>query len=62
VEIALDAVHIVRAPLARIIALVKLITVDGNESSDNQQIVEYLLLSANELDKVITKITSKSKT
>ena len=60
-EISWIQSHVVRAPLTRIMSLAKLITTSGNEEQDLTQMLEYLLLSANELDAVIIDIMNKSK-
>jgi len=60
-EISWIQSHIVRAPLARIMGLISILkelpTVGEKESA-----LEYILLSANELDNAIKDITAKSNT
>lgn len=51
--------HIVRAPLARIIGLVQLFK-DSHSPDDRENIIEYLVLSANELDEAIHDIIDKT--
>jgi PAS domain S-box-containing protein len=51
--------HVIRAPLARMMGLMDLFMLDIN---DKEQIVEYLQISAQELDAVIKNITEISKT
>lgn len=50
--------HVIRAPLARMMGLMDLFMLDIN---DKEQIVEYLQISAQELDTVIKNITEISK-
>ncbi|MES2276600.1 MAG: PAS domain S-box protein [Bacteroidota bacterium] len=57
-EISWAQSHLVRAPLAKIMALIPLIN-DAKE--DNGQLLEYLNSSANELDEVIKNITDKAQ-
>jgi len=52
--------HIVRAPLSRILGLVPLIVNLCENVEDRDMMLQYLLVSANELDEVITNITNKS--
>jgi PAS domain S-box-containing protein len=60
-EISWIQSHIVRAPLARILGLVPLIK-DSNEEEeeDKKKILDYIFLSANELDDIIKSITEKT--
>ena len=59
-EISWMQSHVIRAPLAKIIALIPLIN-DVKESKDEREkMLDYLLISANELDGVITTITDKT--
>ena len=58
-EIAWIQSHMVRAPLARILALVDLIRVDTPDD-DYEIMLDYLSSSAKELDKVIVNIADKS--
>jgi len=58
-EIAWIQSHMVRAPLARILALVDLIRIDQPDQ-DYQVILEYLTSSAKELDTVISNIAEKA--
>jgi len=60
-EISWIQSHIIRAPLSRIMGLVPLIT-ETESPADKKQMLEYLMLSANELDKVIKDITDKAHT
>jgi PAS domain S-box-containing protein len=58
-EIAWIQSHMVRAPLARILALVDLIRLDSPDD-DYEIMLDYLSNSAKELDKVIVNIADKS--
>ncbi|MDB5133823.1 MAG: domain S-box protein [Mucilaginibacter sp.] len=58
-EISWIQSHIVRAPLARIMGLVNIIK-DLKDEDEKRRMFEYLLLSADELDKVIREITDKT--
>jgi DNA-binding response OmpR family regulator len=51
--------HVVRAPLARIMGLTQLFK-DSASDEDRENILEYLMLSANELDKAIGDIIKKA--
>jgi len=60
-EISWIQSHVVRAPLARILGLVPMVT-DLNESAEERaKMSEYLMSSATELDDLIKKITEKSR-
>jgi len=52
--------HVVRAPLARIMGLVPLLMELKENSPEKDEALQYLALSANELDEVIKSITYKS--
>ncbi|WP_165501859.1 PAS domain S-box protein [Pedobacter frigiditerrae] len=52
--------HLIRAPLARIMGLVGLFK-DTEGAKESNETLDYLLQSANELDKVINEITKRSK-
>lgn len=54
--------HVIRAPLARIMGLIQLITDPKQDINEKQNALNYLLSSANELDEVIHTITDKSNT
>ncbi|WP_428328054.1 PAS domain-containing protein [Mucilaginibacter sp.] len=60
-EISWIQSHIVRAPLARIMGLIPLIKDPRTQVADKQEMLEYLLVSAVELDDVIRSITDKTK-
>ncbi|MEO7215649.1 PAS domain S-box protein [Mucilaginibacter sp.] len=59
-EISWMQSHLVRAPLARIMGLVPLLSDAIDTPEAREQIMEYLKLSANELDSVIGDITDKT--
>ncbi len=59
-EISWMQSHIVRAPLARIMALVALIDITDDLPEETKKMMGYLLQSACELDKVIGDITLKT--
>lgn len=61
-EIAWTQSHIVRAPLSRLMGLVKLLS-DGvvGPGEDHTQILSYIVQSANELDRIIADITEKTR-
>lgn len=52
--------HVVRAPLAKIIGLIPLINDVREEAAEREKMLNYLLLSANELDEVVGHITDKT--
>jgi PAS domain S-box-containing protein len=52
--------HVVRAPLAKIIGLIPLITDVKEKDSEREKMLNYLLRSANELDEVVGHITDKT--
>lgn len=56
-EISWIQSHIVRAPLARIMALVGVIK-DIKETEEKEKTLDFLLMSANELDGIIKNITN----
>lgn len=59
-EISWVQSHIVRAPLARMMGLIDLIKDSKTSDDEKEMAMEYLLISANELDKVIMTITDLS--
>ncbi len=59
-EIAWIQSHLVRAPLARIMALVDLIKDNEKDDEEYNRILEYLSSSAKELDAVIIEIADKT--
>ena len=61
-EISWIQSHVVRAPLSRIMGLVQLIDGEVPDKKDQQDIREYILESAHELDDAIKRITQESIT
>lgn len=59
-EIAWTQSHVVRAPLARIMGLIDLLQ-NHKDIEDKQMLLENILSSAKELDKIIRKINSKTE-
>ncbi len=59
-EISWIQSHIIRAPLARIMGLIEIFKGLEVDCEEKKQLLEYLLLSANELDDVIMNITDLS--
>ncbi|MCC8410119.1 PAS domain S-box protein [Mucilaginibacter sp. UR6-1] len=59
-EIAWTQSHVVRAPLARILGLLDLLN-SGHCDADSKLMLQYLNISAKELDEVIHKIITKSQ-
>jgi len=59
-EIAWIQSHMVRAPLAKITALIPLIIDEKENVEEKEKMLNYLWVSANELDQVITHITDKT--
>lgn len=59
-EISWIQSHIIRAPLARIMALVPLISDSRENKEEQKKMLDYLLVSADELDQVIGTITDKT--
>lgn len=60
IEISWMQSHIIRAPLTRIMGIVQLIKEVKLADSDRDEALNYLLISAYELDEVIKNITDKS--
>ncbi|RAJ90699.1 PAS domain S-box-containing protein [Larkinella arboricola] len=59
-EIAWTQAHLVRAPLARILGLIPLLTDPENDEHTRQTALSYLLTSAQDLDEIIKEIINKS--
>lgn len=59
-EIAYMQSHIVRAPLSRILGLVNMLTANHDQQAD-PEIIQYLDISAKELDEVVKAIIKKSE-
>ncbi|AFL85135.1 PAS domain S-box [Belliella baltica DSM 15883] len=62
-EIAWIQSHVVRAPLARLMGLVNLIsmTEDSDPEIDKNELLQHILNSTEELDKIIRDITNKTE-
>ena len=60
-EISWIQSHIVRAPLSRIMGLIPLLTGPCDNINEREKMLQYILLSAHELDEVIKNITDKSR-
>ncbi|WP_264520560.1 PAS domain S-box protein [Flavobacterium sp. N1994] len=60
-EIAWIQSHVVRAPLARMMSLIDIIKNFGIEENDSENLLNNLLISAEELDVIIKDITKKSE-
>ncbi|ESU25979.1 pas/pac sensor protein [Flavobacterium limnosediminis JC2902] len=61
VEIAWTQSHVVRAPLARIMGLVELMSDATTPTEEKLELLPHVLNSANELDEIIREIVVKSK-
>lgn len=60
-EIAWVQSHEVRAPLARLMGLVQLLTRDDTDEVDFKKALDHILFSANELDDIVRKIVRKTE-
>nr|MBC7614359.1 PAS domain S-box protein [Pseudopedobacter sp.] len=60
-EISWMQSHIIRAPLARIMGLIPLINDTDGSPNERREMMDYLLKSAHELDKVIKEISLKTE-
>ncbi len=60
-EIAWLQSHVVRAPLSRMMALIKEIESDSLPKKDRKLYLSYVLESANELDQIVKDVVSKSQ-
>ncbi|MDR3697732.1 PAS domain-containing protein [Mucilaginibacter sp.] len=58
-EISWIQSHVVRAPLARIMGLIPLIKKSCEKTEEKEILLEYLMISANELDAIIKEISDK---
>ncbi|MCJ8208357.1 PAS domain S-box protein [Mucilaginibacter sp. RS28] len=52
--------HVIRAPLSRLMGLVNLLEHTGVDEDEYHEVISYIRLSANELDRVIHDITSSA--
>jgi PAS domain S-box-containing protein len=59
-EIAWMQSHVIRAPLTRIMSLVNLINSQDKDEVETKELLDYISISANELDKVIHEISNKT--
>ncbi|CAD5257993.1 MULTISPECIES: PAS domain S-box protein [unclassified Imperialibacter] len=59
-DIAWMQSHVVRAPVARIMGLVDLVSSDSSTNEDKTKLLQYIDLSARELDEIIRDITAKT--
>ncbi|MEX2597882.1 MAG: PAS domain S-box protein [Salibacteraceae bacterium] len=59
-EIAWTQSHVVRAPLARIMGLVNLLTDGETSMEEKEQVLQYIDQSAKELDEIIQDVVRKS--
>jgi PAS domain S-box-containing protein len=59
-EIAWVQSHVVRAPLARMMGLIHVIKDIEEDLSEKEKILDYIVLSANELDGIIKDISDKT--
>jgi PAS domain S-box-containing protein len=59
-EIAWMQSHVVRAPLTRMMSLIDLLKKEETANSDNDQLFDYLLSSALELDEIVKDISVKT--
>lgn len=60
-EIAWTQSHIVRAPLARMMSLIHLITSEKLSEKEARQLLSHVLSSAHELDSIVKEIVEKSQ-
>src|SRR5690606_7911532 len=60
-EIAWAQSHVVRAPLARIMALIDMIKNYPELNEENEELLEFIFSSAVELDEVIRDISRKAE-
>jgi PAS domain S-box-containing protein len=58
-EIAWIQSHVVRAPLSRIMGLIDLFTNHETDDMDKNTILDYILISAKELDEIVKSISDK---
>lgn len=59
-EIAWTQSHMVRAPLARMLGLIDILKTHPNQQKNLPELLEYILLSAQELDDVISLIINRA--
>ncbi|MCB0697061.1 MAG: hypothetical protein KDC07_06835, partial [Chitinophagaceae bacterium] len=61
-EIAWMQSHVVRAPLASLMGLIHLLKDEEHSAEEKEEILDKMLISANELDLVIREITNSADT
>ncbi len=61
-EIAWNQSHVVRAPVARLMGLIDLIKEEGTYGSEKRQILNYIKVSAEEIDNVIKNNVERTST
>ncbi|NNU33260.1 hypothetical protein HK413_02120 [Mucilaginibacter sp. S1162] len=59
-EIAWMQSHLVRAPLARLMGLVKILKEEQSVNGEVTKLLDYIMSSAHELDKVVKDISNKT--
>ncbi|WP_317195966.1 response regulator [Litoribacter ruber] len=60
-EIAWIQSHVVRAPIARLMGLVNLIDLEKATDKDHKELLTHIMDSAEELDKIVREINTKTK-
>lgn len=60
-DIAWIQSHVVRAPLARIMGLVDILSFDSLSEEERQEMLQHIITSAQELDGVIKDIVGKAE-
>lgn len=60
-DIAWTQSHVVRAPLARIIGLINLLNADCEENCNTEEVLDYIIRSAHELDQIVREIVRKTE-
>lgn len=60
-EISWIQSHVVRAPLTRLMGLIDLLRNYENSETEKQEMLDYILSSAHELDAIITDISEKAR-
>lgn len=59
-EISWIQSHVVRAPLARMMGAISLLEIKDNSGVSQEEIMEIVITSANEIDKTVREISAKS--
>ncbi|KEO75797.1 response regulator [Anditalea andensis] len=60
-EISWIQSHVVRAPIARLMSLVNLIKMDRDNVENHQELLDYILDSAHELDDIVRDISARAE-